>query len=234
MTDRRMLQRQVWKFLEGQKKHTQDGSNIVSLMKSIGRGQKKVLAIDVGCGDGIISYDLLSLGRATEVLAIDISASAIATAAENLFDLGKEGRVQLMRISAKAFFKQKEYWDSFDRFVINPPFFKRASGRPNKTHLDQMARHETSLKLRDWAVGARRLLKTGGELYCVFPSERLSECLSTLSLNCVEPKEIWWLRQDLRRRRFFLRAVRNANPGVIVHIDHCLEKVLGMQAVGNR
>ncbi|MDZ4678144.1 MAG: methyltransferase [Oligoflexia bacterium] len=206
-----------WKFQSGQKRHTQDGCQLVRLMKGIGKGNRLVYAIDVGCGDGIIAYDMLIHKKATKVLAIDIVSEAVKVAQQNLESYGEKAEAK--KISASTFFKNKMNWDLFHRFVINPPFFVEGSGPVNKNKQDQLARHDSTLSLNLWARGAKRLLKTGGELYCVFPTERLAEALCVLSQNNVEPKELWWFKDDLRKRRFFLRAVRGARPGVIVHTE---------------
>lgn len=209
----------TWKFASGQKKHTQDGTQLVRIMKGIGYGRKQVLAVDVGCGDGIIAHDLIKRHKATHVMALDRLASAARLAKENLERFGHSDKAQVLHMSAQKFFRDSRQWDRFDRFVINPPFFAAGSGKPNRRPVDQQARHEKTLKLRVWARGARRLLKTGGELYCVFPTERLSELFSVLTEEKVEPKELWWFQDDIKKRRFFLRAVRNAKSGLIVHFN---------------
>jgi tRNA1(Val) A37 N6-methylase TrmN6 len=150
---------------------------------------------------------------------VEIVRSAAEAAAHNLKHQIERGLAQVRKSSAEAIFKDKCNWDRFDRFVINPPFFAHGSGRPNHRDVDQMARHDARLTLKSWARGARRLLKTGGELYCIFPTERLSELLSELTKQDVEPKEIWWFKNDKRKRRVFLRAVRGAKPGLLIHFD---------------
>jgi tRNA1Val (adenine37-N6)-methyltransferase len=204
-----------WTFLDNQRRHTQDGCQLAILMKNEPKG-KFLKAIDVGCGDGIIIHEMIRLNKASKFVGIDISKHAIESATKNLKMEAME--VHLHKVSAVQFFKRKAHWDTFDRFVINPPFFKSGSGPKNKNNFDQVARHEGSLNLKVWVTGARKLLKMGGELYCVFPSERLAECLSVLSRNKVEPKEIWWLKADKRKRRFFLRAVRGAKPGMLLNL----------------
>jgi tRNA1Val (adenine37-N6)-methyltransferase len=195
------------------KRHTQDGCQLAAIMKNA-PPRKAIKAIDVGCGDGIIIFEMLRLHKATEAVGIDILSGAIKAAEHNLAESLSQNKVSLHKISASNFFRNKKHWDSYDRFVINPPFFSSGSGTENKKSLDQVARHEGSLSLKIWAKGAGKLLKTGGELYCVFPSERLAECFNVLSSSGVEPKELWWLKADKRKRRFFLRAVRGGRPGL--------------------
>ena len=205
-----------WQFVSGQKKHTEDGPSLVALIKGIGHGKRPVRAIDVGCGDGIIAHELLKHRKATSVVAIDIQSAAVAATKINLKPFIEEGVAHVTKMSAQGFFRQRKNWHQFDRFVINPPFFVEGSGRANKNSLDQTARHEGGLTLKVWAQGARRLLKSGGELYCVFPTERLSELLAVLSAKGIEPKNLWWLKDDPRQRRVFVRAVRGGRPGLQV------------------
>jgi tRNA1(Val) A37 N6-methylase TrmN6 len=129
----------------------------------------------------------------------------------------------VLKSSAQSFFKKSINTDSFDYVVINPPFFKKGSGLKNKNKQDQWARHEDKLTLSVWTRGVKKILRTGGELYCVFPTERLAELLTELSKCNVEAKEIWWLKQDKRKRRFFLRAIKGARPGIVVHFDFSLK-----------
>jgi tRNA1(Val) A37 N6-methylase TrmN6 len=212
----------VWTHVPHQKRHTQDGCQLAGLMRP---AKKNVRAIDVGCGDGIIAFELIRLGRANKVFAFDVSKFAIEAAQENLKELILKNEVELACSSASTIFKKKKFWDSFNLFVINPPFFPPNSGQKSKKGHDQLARHEGSLTLELWAKGAGRLLRIGGELFCVFPTERLAECFSLLRKNRVEPKELWWFKNDKRKRRFFLRAVRGGRPGLRVHFEAELKGV---------
>ncbi len=208
----------MWHHLEGQKKHTQDPCELAKLMRDIGKGLRPIHAVDVGCGDGILAFEMLRLKRASHVVALDISKEAIRAARENLRSYTEIGKADVYLKKAQAFFRDRKNWDRFQLFAINPPFFTAGSGRPNMSSLDQVARHEASLRLKDWAKGASRILCTGGELYCVFPTERLAELCAELVSQRLEPKEIWWQKHDRRRRRFFLRAVRGARSGVKIHL----------------
>lgn len=183
-------------------------------MKSIGLGRIPVRAIDVGCGDGIIAHEILTQRKATIVEALDHQKLAAEVAQYNL-----KGRAKVHHISAQRFFSNRNNKDAFDRFVINPPFFVSGSGIENKNKADQISRHDRTMPLRVWVRGASKLLRTGGELYCVFPTERLAELLKELSVSQIEPKDIWWLKEDKRKRRFFLRAMKNAKPGIAIHFD---------------
>jgi tRNA1(Val) A37 N6-methylase TrmN6 len=210
----------AWQFVSNQRKHTQDGPCLVKLMKPIGRGLRRARAVDVGCGDGIIASEIFRLHRASSVLAFDILPDAVNAASINLSVQSAVGRCLVERLSAQTFFRDKKNSEAFDLMVINPPFFEEGSGEKINNKNDRIARHDSKLSVKHWALGAGRILCTGGELYCVFPTERFVEACTHLSKNGVEPKEVWWLKKDLRRRRFFLRAVRAGKVGIKFHIDH--------------
>jgi tRNA1Val (adenine37-N6)-methyltransferase len=208
-----------WKFVEHQRKHTQDGVNLALLMKSIGRGLRKVCAVDIGCGDGIISSEMFKHRRASEVVAIDILKPAVVAASFNLRQQIADGTCLVKCMSAQRFFNLKSNYDTFNTMVINPPYFSKGSGFVHKNQNDRIARHDSKLNVLTWSRGAAKILKVGGELYCVFPTERLSEAFTALSRQGVEPKELWWLKADFRKRRFFLRAVKGGRPGLKIHFD---------------
>jgi tRNA1(Val) A37 N6-methylase TrmN6 len=151
------------------------------------------------------------------VVALDGSKPAIEAASENLKEEALAGRAEVLCLRAQSFFRDRRNRDRFDRVAINPPFFIEGSGFANKVSLDQLARHDRSLPMNLWVAGVAKLLRTGGELYCVFPTERLAELCAALVKYELQPKDIWWARTDKRRRRFFMRAVRGAKTGVMIH-----------------
>jgi tRNA1(Val) A37 N6-methylase TrmN6 len=209
-----------WVFAQNQKRHTQDGSNLVFLMKSIGKGLRPVRAIDVGCGDGIIAYDMLINKKASTVLAVEISKDAFVAAEANLHKFVTDEKVEVIHSNVKKIFAQKSLKEKFDLFAINPPFFAEGAGNKNHNKLDQQARYDKTLPIKVWAAGAQKLLKHGGELYCVFATDRMAELISVLRKHGLEPKEIWWAKHYTNQRRFFLRAVKGAKVGVRVFFKH--------------
>ena len=213
------MKTELWQFVANQKKHTQDGPNLVRLMKSIGRGLRPIKAVDIGCGDGIIAIEMLQLKRASFVTCIDILHDAVTAAESNLKHFTVKSDFEIYRQPARVFFLKRKNWEAYDLMAINPPFFSKGSGARSKCEADWIARHDESLPLSLWSKGACRILKNGGELYCVFPTERLSEALNSLSKAGLEPKELWWFKADLRRRRFFLRCTKGGKPGMKIHFD---------------
>ena len=113
------------------------------------------LAIDLGCGTGILATSLASRREHITVIATDASAAAVASATATAAANGLADRVTVMRDIGLSL--QPD--DSADLIVLNPPFHVGAT---------------VSTELADpLFVDAARVLKPGGELWTVFNSNLL-------------------------------------------------------------
>ncbi|MCP2264463.1 class I SAM-dependent methyltransferase [Promicromonospora thailandica] len=106
------------------------------------------VAVDLGCGTGILAAVLALRSPATRVIATDRSAAACASARATLAANGVAGTV--LRDDAGAALAD----DSADLVLLNPPFHDRAALSTDAAH-------------RMFAT-AGRVLRDGGELWTVF------------------------------------------------------------------
>jgi 16S rRNA (guanine1207-N2)-methyltransferase len=109
-------------------------------------------ALDLGCGTGALAVALARARPGLAVLATDQSAAAVASAAATVAANGVTDRVEVRRDDAAATVPD----GSVDLVVCNPPF-----------HLG--AAVVTAAADRLFAAAAR-VLRPGGELWCVFNS----------------------------------------------------------------
>lgn len=109
-------------------------------------------ALDVGTGCGAIALALASEGRFVKVVATDVSADAIAVAAENVERLGLSARVEL-RLG--AMWQPLQPGERFTVIVSNPPYVSEA------------ARASLPPEVRDWEPAAA-LFAPGGGLSVLF------------------------------------------------------------------
>jgi 16S rRNA (guanine1207-N2)-methyltransferase len=109
-------------------------------------------ALDLGCGTGVLAVALAAARPRLTALASDQSAAAVASAraTAQANDLG--GRVQVVRDDAAASLPDA----SVDLVVCNPPF-----------HLGVAVSETLAHRL---FTGAARVLRPGGELWCVYNS----------------------------------------------------------------
>lgn len=107
-------------------------------------------AIDLGCGNGTIAAALAKARPALHVTATDQSAAAVAATAGTARANGLEGRIEVVRDDALAGFPP----GAAELIVLNPPFHVGAAVHAGIAH-----------KL---FAAAARVLKPGGELWCVY------------------------------------------------------------------
>ncbi len=124
-----------------------------TLLGALGRmAPRAVAALDLGCGTGVLATVLARARPGLEVLAVDQSAAAVASAAATAEANGLGGRVQLARDDAADSIAD----GSVDLVVCNPPFHVGAA--VVTTAADRLF------------AAAARVLRPGGELWTVYNS----------------------------------------------------------------
>ena len=114
--------------------------------------QSARLAVDLGCGTGILAVSLARQNPDLRVVATDQSAAAIASAAATAAANGVADRVEVLRDDAASTLPD----DSVDLVVCNPPF-----------HVGAAVHSGAAEKMFD---AAARILRDGGELWTVYNS----------------------------------------------------------------
>jgi 16S rRNA (guanine1207-N2)-methyltransferase len=109
-------------------------------------------AVDLGCGTGVLAAALATARPGIAVLATDQSAAAVASATATMAANGLGDRVRVVRDDAAASVPD----GSVDLVVCNPPF-----------HHGVAVSEDLAERLFD---GAARVLRPGGELWCVYNS----------------------------------------------------------------
>ncbi|SKA88849.1 16S rRNA m(2)G 1207 methyltransferase /23S rRNA m(2)G-1835 methyltransferase [Agreia bicolorata] len=110
------------------------------------------VAIDLGCGTGVLAAEIARARPEARVIASDQSSSAVASARETMRLNGLEGRVDVVRDDAL----RSQPDASAGLILCNPPF-----------HVGAAVHADAALGLfRD----AARVLESGGELWTVFNS----------------------------------------------------------------
>ncbi|GAB3529792.1 class I SAM-dependent methyltransferase [Arthrobacter monumenti] len=115
-------------------------------------GMESGIAVDLGCGTGLIAAELARLKPGLEVIATDQSAAAVDSAAATAEANGLSAQIRAVRDDAMSSFDDA----SADLVVCNPPF-----------HIGASVHAGAALKLFD---AAARVLRPGGELWTVYNS----------------------------------------------------------------
>ena len=126
-------------------------------------GDSRIL--DVGTGTGLIALMLAQRNASAEIVGVDISREAIEEARDNFLNSPWAKRLSVTEGDVCSF----ESNEKFDHIVSNPPYFVDSLHSPDS--LRTMARHTSSLKFEDLVASAQRLLRPGGRLSVILPTE---------------------------------------------------------------
>lgn len=126
-------------------------------------GDSRIL--DVGTGTGLIALMLAQRNASAEIVGVDISHEAIEEARNNFLNSPWAKRLSVTEGDVCSF----ESNEKFDHIVSNPPYFVDSLHSPDS--LRTMARHTSSLKFEDLVTSAVRLLRPGGRLSVILPTE---------------------------------------------------------------
>ena len=142
--------------------------NFIKINKDV----KQIL--DIGTGNAPIPL-ILSTKTNAKIIGVEIQ--------KDVFKLAKKINDDIKNIEFPI--------NSFDIITCNPPFFEvKKSSHINKTEYKTLARHEITLNLEQILEISRKLLKNGGILGLVHRPERLTDILSMMRENKIEPKRI--------------------------------------------
>lgn len=144
-------------------------------------GDSRIL--DVGTGTGLIALMLAQRNASAEIVGVDISHEAIEEARDNFLNSPWAKRLSVTEGDVCSF----ESNEKFDHIVSNPPYFVDSLHSPDS--LRTMARHTSSLKFEDLVSSAVRLLRPGGRLSVILPTE------CTMQFRFAAFGRLWLCRQ---------------------------------------
>ena len=124
--------------------------------------------LDVGTGSGIVALMALQRNLQASVVALDIDSAAVAQARSNADATPWHERVVCV-CSDIAEYKSDT---KFDHIISNPPYFVENTHSPNSQR--DKARNAESLPFEVLVSSAERLLRRGGRLTVVLPTESAS------------------------------------------------------------
>lgn len=173
--------------------------------------------VDFGAGSGVITILALSKTNAKNAIGFEIQ--------KEMADLAKRN-VELNKLQDKIEIINSDIKDaptiigkeSVKVVVCNPPYFKATSGVTSNVAQISISRTESTATLKDIIMSASSILKYAGKLYMIHKSERLSEVLTELSNNKLEPKKLTLIYPKLSKGidTFIVEAQKCGAPGLTI------------------
>ena len=179
--------------------------------------KKKMKIIDFCTGNAPIPLVLSTLTD-SEVIGVEVQKEIYALATESVKINGLEERISILNEDVKKLPDLFET-DTFDLITCNPPYFKvNESSNLNDNYIKTVARHEVMLTLNDIFAVSRKLLKNNGSLVMVHRTDRLSEILTLMTNNNLQPKRIRFIypKEGKESNLVLIDAKKNGKIGVKV------------------
>ncbi|MFW6114769.1 MAG: tRNA1(Val) (adenine(37)-N6)-methyltransferase [Thermodesulfobacteriota bacterium] len=155
------------------------------------------VVVDLGAGCGIISLLLAKTNGARCIAGLELQAELVSQAKRNVRLNGFEQTISILQGDLRVLPLAP---GCADVVVCNPPYRKERSGRINPDPYKAIARHEIAMSLADILKAANVLLRQGGKLALIYPANRLTEILSMMKSQDLEPKRLQVVFPDSHSR----------------------------------
>lgn len=179
--------------------------------------KKKMKIIDFCTGNAPIPLVLSTLTD-SKIIGVEVQKEIYALATESVKINGLEERISILNEDVKELPDLFET-DTFDLITCNPPYFKvNESSNLNDNYIKTVARHEVMLTLNDIFAVSRKLLKNNGSVVMVHRTDRLSEILTLMTNNNLQPKRIRFIypKEGKESNLVLIDAKKNGKIGVKV------------------
>lgn len=183
--------------------------NFVTLNKNTAK------ILDIGCGNAPIPLILSTKTRA-KIIGVEIQKDVYELALKTVKMNDLEKQIEIINDDINNIYTYFET-ESFDTVVCNPPYFKVAT-TPNLNTIEYktIARHEIKLNLEQIINIAKKVLKNNGNIAMVHRPERLSDIITIMRKNNIEPKRIRFVypKETKEANILLIEGVKNGRPGL--------------------
>jgi len=170
--------------------------------------------LDLGTGCGIIPLILAHRHKKIKVYGIEIQKELADIAAENVKENHMEDRIVILCCDMKEL-KHDMVSGPVDLIVCNPPYRKAGTGRMNPDQQKAVAKHEIKVNLNDVIETARCMLRTSGRFVIIYPAQRITDTLTQMRSNGIEPKFFRIIYSDLNSeaKLILVEGIKGGRPG---------------------
>jgi tRNA1(Val) A37 N6-methylase TrmN6 len=173
-------------------------------------------AADFCTGSGIIPILLSGRGLAAHITGIEIQPDMADMARRSMELNGIANTVTIMRGDIREAFAL--CGGGLDVVMANPPYEKPGSGAQGVNECERIARHEIYCNIDDIAQNAAKILRTGGRLYIIYRTARLSELMLAMTKCALEPKRLRFVHPHMHQpsRYVLMECRKHAGQGTVV------------------
>ncbi len=148
--------------------------------------EKVKQAVDLGCGNGVISLLLAARSPDLKITGFEIQKLMVERAQRSVEYNRLQQQVRIIQGDLCQINRHLAP-ESAELIVSNPPFYRQGQGRISRNPEEAVARHETAMTLDDLIAAACYLLSPGGSFCLIHRSERLPEIMNSCMAHRLLP-----------------------------------------------
>jgi tRNA1Val (adenine37-N6)-methyltransferase len=169
--------------------------------------------LDLGTGCGIIPLILAYRQPHIAIYGVEVQTELAELADSNVRENQLEDRITVF-CTDMILLRPDMTAGPVDLVVCNPPFRRQGSGRINPDPQRAVARHEIKANLGEIIQTSHRMLRTAGRLVLIYTAGRLTDILSRMRTDGIEPKFIRMIhsRQDTEAVLILIEGVKGGRP----------------------
>ena len=177
---------------------------------------KNARVAEAGCGNGAVSILMAARREDIRITGIEISEADASLARYNCELNGLKDRFEVITGDIRDV--SSAFTESFDIFVVNPPYVPAGKGLASPCENVAGSRSEGTLTFSEAAQAARRMLKNRGRFIFVNKASRLDELIVSLSENRLSLKTLRFVHSKKSSPAYLLygEAVKNGGRQVTV------------------
>ncbi len=168
--------------------------------------------VELGSGSGIISMLLLTRGKLSRALCLEVQEDYAELTRRNAELNGLSDTLCCRLCDVRDFKAESEA----DIVFSNPPYMKVSSGKANTAGKKNIARHEVMGGIDDFLRCAARTVKFGGSFAAVYRPDRLADLIYAMREAKIEPKRATFVYSDTASESsmVLIEGKRGAKPGM--------------------
>lgn len=160
------------------------------LLANLAEVKRLDTVVDIGTGSGIVAILIAAKFAPRKVIGLEIQPRLASMAQRSVVHNRLEDVVEILNIPAQG--AEKIIGNNYDVVVSNPPYDKPVAGAGESEK--EICKTEIKLSVEETVISASRLLKYGGKFFMVVRASRLTDALSAMRANKIEPKKLYLIQ----------------------------------------
>lgn len=186
------------------------------LLANFAKPKRKTKAVDLGSGCGTIPLIWARDNKEMQINAVEIQPEANDMAKRSVEHNGINN-IKTINADLKNL-KGLLPFGYFDLVSCNPPYKENGTGIKNPDCEKLIARHEENCCIDDITLAAKNLLQFGGRFCLCQRPERLTDVLTSMRKNDLEPKRLRFVQQRKNKapKLFLVEGRRGGKPSSLI------------------